>query len=114
MKGAFLVGQRGRSDWRSLFRFEAYDYGPFDTGVYVARDALVGRGLLEIIPGRYDSYRLTDVGREHAEDVTETLGTDAEWIKRVGRYVTSRSFDRLLREVYAAHPDYAVRSRFRS
>jgi hypothetical protein len=39
MKGCFLVSQRGRADWRTLFNFKPYDYGPFDRGVYAARDA---------------------------------------------------------------------------
>lgn len=113
MKGAFLVVHRGRADWRSLFRFEAYDYGPFDRQVYDVRDRLIYDDLLEVIPGRYDSYRLTDVGRERVEEIAAQLGEDADWIRRIGRYVTTRSFEQLLNEVYDAHPEYAVRSRFR-
>lgn len=114
MKGAFLVVERGRSEWSSLFNFEAYDYGPFDRRVYDARDALIFDDLLEVLPGRYDSYRLTVEGRQRAAWLSEQLGADAGWIRRIGRYVTTRSFARLLDEVYAAHPEYAARSRFRS
>lgn len=114
MKGAFLGVERGRAEWRGLFRFEAYDYGPFDRHVYDARDRLIVDGLLELIPGRYDSYRLTDRGRERARELSTELGEDADWMRRIGRYVTTRSFEQLLNEVYGAHPEYAVRSRFRS
>jgi hypothetical protein len=114
MKGTFLVVERGRAEWRGLFRFEAYDYGPFDRHVYDARDRLIVDGLLEVIPGRYDSYRLTQLGRERARELSMDLGGDADWMRRIGRYVTTRSFEQLLTEVYDAHPEYAVRSRFRS
>lgn len=113
MKGAFLVNQRGRKEWRGLFDFEAYDYGPFDIGVYEARDALINRGLLEVTAGRYDSYQLTPPGEERVAHLGASFGADADWIKHVGAYVTTRSFDRLLREIYSAHPEYAVRSRLK-
>lgn len=113
MKGAFLVVQRGRADWKSLFNFEAYDYGPFDRRVYDVRDRLIYEDLIQAIPGRYDSYELTDHGRQAVEEVAADLGEDADWIRRIGRYVTTRSFESLLNEVYDAHPEFAVRSRFR-
>jgi len=114
MKGAFLVVHRGRADWRPIFRFEAYDYGPFDRHVYDARDHLIYDDLLEVVPGRYDSYRLTERGKERVREIASELGEDADWVRRIGRYVTTRSFEQLLNEVYDAHPEYAVRSRFRS
>jgi hypothetical protein len=114
MKGAFLVVERGRAEWRGLFRFEAYDYGPFDRHVYDARDRVILDDLLEVIPGRYDSYRLTELGRARTRELDTEIGDDADWVRRIGRYVTTRSFAQLLNEVYDAHPDYAVRSRFRS
>jgi hypothetical protein len=46
MKGAFLVAQRGPTEWRDFFDFEPYSYGPFDSSVYVMRDNLLARGLL--------------------------------------------------------------------
>lgn len=113
MKGAFLVSQRGRAEWRDLFNFEAYDYGPFDRGVYDVRDRLIYSDLLEAIPGRYDSYRLTGAGSEQVRVLKDAFGDDADWIRRIGRYVTTRSFASLLNEVYDAHPEFAVRSRFR-
>ena len=114
MKGAFLVVERGRSDWGGLFNFVAYDYGPFDRRVYDVRDRLTQDGFLEVIPGRYDSYRLSQQGQERVKEISPELGEDADWVRRVGRYVTTRSFEQLLDEVYEAHPNFAVRSRFRS
>lgn len=112
MKGAFLISKRGRRDWHSMFHFVAYDYGPFDAGVYDARDRLSQRGLLEVSRGYYDKYGLTPEGEERIRTLVDEHGEDAEWIQRVGGYVTSRSFDRLLSEIYDKYPEYKTRSLF--
>lgn len=112
MKGAFLVSQRGRPSWRRLFRFRPYDYGPFDVTVYRARDALLADGLFEKVKGgAYARYRLTEEGHARAAELEGIVGTkSADWVRRIGRYVTSRSFSRLLSEIYETFPDYAERS----
>ena len=114
MKGCFLVSQRGTAEWKSLFDFSPYDYGPFDSAVYRARDALISRNLLAVnAQSRYGSYSLTPAGRERVENLTRIIGEDnVGWFKQIGRYVTSRSFTDLLDEVYAAYPQFATRSRY--
>ncbi len=114
MKGCFLVSQLGRPEWRALFDFRPYDYGPFDSDVYRSRDGLVSRGLLQVERrGRYGSYALTDAGEERARELRAQIGEDdAEWFAQIGRYVTTRSFNDLLDEVYADYPDFATRSRY--
>lgn len=112
MKGAFLVSQRGPTEWRGYFDFSPYSYGPFDSGVYVLRDKLLSAGLLRAEPhGRYESYQLTDGGKRRVAELRTTLPKQtSEWVSSVGSYVTSKSFSRLLREIYAAFPGYATRS----
>jgi hypothetical protein len=111
MKGAFLVSQRGRPQWRALFDFRPYSYGPFDVSVYRARDALIANGLLRVDKARrYDSYKLTGAGQGRVGELEHAVGDDANWFRQIGRYVTTRSFSRLLDEIYAAYPDYAKRS----
>jgi len=113
MKACFLVSQRGRPAWKVAFRFRPYDYGPFDRGVYAARDALLAHGLLQADSNgrRYPSYSLTEAGRARAAELKDVLGDDGlSWLARIGRYVTSKTFSRLLDEVYAAYPDFAVKS----
>jgi uncharacterized protein len=112
MKGAFLVSQRGRSEWKELFHFEAYDYGPFDKAVYISRDALIAQGFLTAASeGRYDSYSLSESGQERVKSLIAEIGEDdAEWFGSIGEFVTSKSFPQLLREIYAAFPDFAANS----
>ena len=70
MKGCFVVSQAGRTEWRSLFDFAPYDYGPFDTSVYRARDALLAKGYLQADhTGRYGSYTLTDAGTARVREI---------------------------------------------
>ncbi len=107
MKGAFLVAQRGPDEWRDFFDFSPYSYGPFDSGVYVMRDTLLSQGLLRAEKhGRYESYSITDDGRNRLEELKELLPEHtAKWVSSVGSYVTSKSFSRLLREIYGAFPE---------
>lgn len=109
MKSAFLVSQNGRQEWRALFDFRPYDYGPFDQSVYTARDGLVARGLIAVNPGRYPSYSLTDEGQARAAHLEQVIPS-ADWLEQVGHWASSRSFAQLLREVYAQFPEYATRS----
>lgn len=109
MKSAFIVSQRGLPEWRGLFAFQPYDYGPFDAAVYRSRDALLGQGFLQRAGG-YDACVLTDEGRGRAAQLEGWLGENADWLKRIGRWACSRSFAQLLREVYAEYPDFAARS----
>ena len=112
MKGCFIVAEIGPPEWRDLFEFRPYDYGPFDPSVYRARDALVGKGLLEARPvGRYSHYAITDAGRERANEIAGGMDQRiAQWLRDIGHWVTSKSFNDLLREIYDRFPDYATRS----
>jgi hypothetical protein len=111
MKGAFIVSRAGRPAWRGQFRFRPYDYGPLDSRVYKARDSLLAAGLLRADQSRrYETYQVTPAGEERIAELERRLGDDAEWIKRVGRYVTSRSFSRLLKEIYGRWPEFASKS----
>jgi len=109
MKACFVVSMSGRQEWQELFHFRPYDYGPFDPGVYSARDALLAQGLLTATTSvRYDAYALTDAGRDVVADLIPE--DDVTWLRRVGGWVSSKSFSRLLDEIYARWPEYATQS----
>jgi hypothetical protein len=112
MKGCFLVDQLGGERWQDLFHFRAYDYGPFDSSIYTVRDALKSAGLIEVRGrGRYESYALTSQGRKRVRALNATLGQkSADWVRKIGRWVTSKSFSQIAHEVYARYPKYATRS----
>lgn len=113
MKGAFLVVRRGQNEWKHLFQFRGYDYGPFDPQVYDTKDTLVLRDLLEVGRGRYEQYELTDRGREKVTEARHRLGADADWIRRIGSYTSNRSFNQLLEDIYAEYPEFRERSIYR-
>lgn len=112
MKGVFLVSQRGPEEWRAWFDFSPYSYGPFDSGVYALRDRLLRDGHLDAEQhGRYANYFLTDSGKGRVQQLKDELpAKTVDWLASIGSYVTSKSFARLLREVYAAFPEYATQS----
>jgi hypothetical protein len=112
MKGAFLVSKLGEDDWEHLFNFRAYDYGPFDSSVYRAKDALWARGLLASEQNaQYGSYSLTEQGRERVREIEADIGKDdAEWIRAIGRWLAKTSFSKIVEKVYGQFPDYATRS----
>lgn len=112
MKGCFLVTRRGKQEWRSLFSFQPYDYGPFDSAVYRARNSLVAQDLLEEDgKSRHGSHTLTEDGRARVAELREQIGdTYANWFAQIGKFVTERSFSKLLDDVYAEYPDYAKNS----
>jgi hypothetical protein len=113
MKGGFLAWQQGPDEWKDLFAFRAYDYGPFDSRLYRVRDDLIQRGLLRLTrKGRYDSYELTDAGHARVAELAGQQPAQAEYLRRVGSWVTSLSFSDLLNEIYGAFPEFATNSVF--
>lgn len=115
-KAVFIVQQAGPNAWRGGFSFVPWDWGPYSRDLTNEVSRLQSEGLLETEPvewRRYPRYRTTAQGEELAAAVAETLeGSQLDYLRRVRRYVTSRSFAQLLREVYARFPEYAVNSRF--
>lgn len=115
-KGVFLLEMRGSDDWKELYQYVPWDWGPFSRELAVEVNELVAGGLIEEEPvqwRRYPRYRTTSTGEEKIDKVIPTLSAhQQEYIQKVRAYVTSRSFSQLLREVYKAFPKYAAASRF--
>lgn len=116
-KAVFLATQRGATGWSELYRYAPYDWGPYSRDLANDLDALVFRRTLrtEQLPGsRYSTYRTTASGEERAQSIWDGLTrAQQDFVRRLRRYVTAKSFNHLLREVYAAYPEYATESRFR-
>ncbi len=117
-KAIFLLTQRGSEGWRDLYTYRPYDWGPYSRALASDIDVLIETGNLEIEPfsgNRYGSYTATDSGEQRATQVWSRLDAhEKTFVRNVRKYVTSASFNKLLREVYAAYPEFATKSRFQS
>ena len=112
MKGMFLASKRGAGELSGLYEFEAYDYGPFTKDIYHDLDELAAAGLVvqEAVAGRsWRTYRPTELGMARAQSLGEPAAAAAKaTLADAYQYVTSRGFLRLLRDIYAEFPEYAV------
>ena len=117
-KGIFLLITAGNPEWRSLFSYSPYDWGPYSIDLARVLTELGKAGLLKKEPfpnRRYMQYKTTLAGEHLIYKILPSLpDTDGIFIRQVRAYVNSRPFARLLREVYNAYPEYAVNSRFAS
>ncbi len=112
MKGLFLVSQRGGSGLGGLYQFKPYDYGPFTADIYADLELLGLRGLVaqEAVAGRsWRMYRPTTDGIERAATLASELRpADTATLDDAYRFVTTRGFLQLLRDIYAEYPAYAI------
>jgi hypothetical protein len=115
-KGIFLLEMKGPTAWQQFYKFSPYDWGPFSRALMGDLDLLVNSALLEKRPvpnARYHSYGTTTRGEKKAGELWAGLSQpERVFISAVRHFVTSRSFSRLLRDIYAEFPAFAVRSRF--
>lgn len=116
-KSLFLIGQAGLPETRKpYYEFEPYDYGPFDSDIYVDADGLHTQGLVARLPSARGSWidtAITAGGLEKAAEVKKTLSPQvAKYIEDVVQWVQSQSFAGLLRAIYARHPEFSVNSVF--
>lgn len=117
-KGVFLLSMGGPAAWRGLYDFSPYNWGPYSGGLAADLDRLRADNVLRVaaVPGsRYGQYVPTSAGQHLATSLwTDDLTAEERgFLQQVRRYVTSRSFDRLLTDVYREYPEYATESLFR-
>lgn len=115
-KAVFLLVQRGAPGWATFYRYVPYDWGPYSSQLATDIRAMENDGLVEVERGgasRYGRYRTTPKGAVAVAAIWGHLSQpEREFIRLVRAYVTEKSFTQLLREVYAAYPDFAAASRF--
>jgi len=113
-KGMFLLSERGPA--RGLYKFRAYDWGPFSSAIYGDLEAMTRQGYLDELqqPGRtWSMYRVTPSGHELASGMARQIGdANVGWLRSAREFLTTRSFAQLLRDIYEEYPDFAVNSRF--
>ncbi len=115
-KAVFLLTLRGSARWSGLYTYRAYDWGPYCRELVDDLRGLAADGHMRTSAtggSRYGRYTLTEQGQHTADQLWAQLPPDEqEFLSTVRAYVTSKDFNALLREVYAAYPEYATESRW--
>jgi uncharacterized protein YwgA len=116
-KGMFLFAQEADVPADERYDFGAYLYGPMSSRVYSDIEYLEAEGLIrgEPVPGyTWKRYTATppgiDVARHLLEDDADA--TASRKLFEIKKEVASKTFNALLKDVYARYPDYATRSVF--
>lgn len=95
------------------FQFEPYNYGPFDPAVYTEVETLAAQGAAFINGlGGGRRYGITANGLHEGEAKLKELPA-ADYVRRVGEYVTSMTFAQLVSAVYTEFPEMKAKSIFR-
>ena len=115
-KGMFLFAQEGDLPDNEVYTFAPYSYGPMSPQIYSDLEYLEATGLIrgEPVPGyTWKRYTVTTAGMETARHLLEEAdGGAARKLYEIKQGVAGKTFNALLRDVYARYPDYATRSVF--
>lgn len=115
-KAVFIAEQRGPDGWTGLYKFQPYNWGPFSRQLSSDLDRLQEKELLTTELGRfgrYPAFVTTALGELRAAEAWLQLpATHKGFLKDVRAFVATRSFNDLLRDVYAAFPMFAINSQF--
>lgn len=119
-KSLFLIGEKVparhlKLGKKEFYQFEPYDYGPFTSQIYSDAEELECVGLVHISQSApYREYRATPAGLKKAQDLREGLDEKTkQYVGKLVAWIRSLSFVDLLKTVYAAYPDMAVKSVFK-
>lgn len=117
-KSLFLADQEVKAAFRSSskYRFEPYDYGPFDKHVYTDAQALAAQGLVRIVtdPRGWRTYAATKEGLKRGATLRASLGNnEAKMLGRIVGLVRRLSFTELVSAIYRKYPRMRERSVFR-
>ena len=99
----------------TVYKFSPYDYGPFDSDVYVDAEKLEKDGLVEIIKGgRWKNYAATDEGLKKGKEVLNLMKPERKtYIKEVSKWVRGQDFAQLVNAIYEQYPDMKANSIFK-
>lgn len=98
------------------FHFRPYDYGPFDSQVYMTLERLELDGLVEITQEAEHSarrYSLTEAGQRQGEEYFKSLEPNiARKIRTFSNFVRKSSFAGLVNAIYRRYPEWKANSVF--
>lgn len=115
-KSLFLLGKKSPNEvGNDFYRFEPYDYGPFDKDVYSDAEVLAKRGFLikQQMGPTWAGYSITPEGMKYVEGLEEKASPTAkEHLRRVVEWAQGLTFSQLLTAIYQAFPEFKKNSVF--
>lgn len=115
-KTLFKFAQETAAPKSQKYDFVPYNWGPCATQLYPDLAFLRSKGYVEFEPnGDWNAYRLTATGQQLADQLRKTASDkhSVAQLDEIREWVTSRSFNQLLRDVYKEYPEFAERSLFK-
>lgn len=114
-KTMFKFAKEADASSDTIYEFEPYNWGPCSFEIYDDLAILRERGLVETVPTHrgWSTYRLSGKGQREATELRSKANKKLlQKLDEVRQWVVSRTFEQLLRDVYAGYPMYAVQSMF--
>lgn len=117
-KSLFLLEKAFPKKLTNFYKFEPYNYGPFDSAIYEDADLLTIKNYVKQIKvNDYDwsIYHITQKGKEKALEIEKKLPKDmSNYIYKLVRWIQNLTFQELISAIYKKYPEYKVNSVFSS
>ena len=114
----FLIDQEllEKIDGGPFFKFEPYDYGPFDIEIYDILSKLQSKGLIIIQKNQYQPKRIYIGSKKiytEGEKILEGMSPNvSKHISSLSSWIRELSFFQLVTYIYKKYPDMAIYSVF--
>ncbi len=115
-KSLFLLHHAMPKETKDFYHFVAYNYGPFDIGIYHDADLLKKEGYVETHSAQSAGrkYNITSSGKKRAKELHEQVTEEAtKYLKQLIDWMLPLSFQELVSSVYKEFPEYKKNSVFR-
>lgn len=115
-KALFKFAMESKAPENELYTFVPYNWGPLSTEIYDDLTELREEGLVDFTPsGRgWNIYHVAEASKEKQNALKNQANPDLlAQLSAARDYVTSRSFEKLLEDIYTEYPDYATSSLFK-
>ena len=110
----FILGREAEIG-TNFFKFESYNYGPFDKNIYSILDNLENKGYLEEVRNdRFSEYIVSASGHKKGHKVLENHISRKirTYMKKLVKWAANSSFSELVSAVYNAYPETRENSIF--
>jgi len=116
-KSLFLIEKNYPGNLDSFYKFEPYNYGPFDKTVYEDARSLASVKMVKMngVQGqRWSKYYVTPEGEVEATRLQAVADAKlVAYLSKVVQWAQGLSFTQLVSSIYKHYPDYKINSVFR-